>query len=138
MEGMLQEKYPQINFSGWLSPEKVSEEMLHARALLFPSVWYETQGLVVLEAFSVGLPVIVSDQCAASEYVTPENGFIHTAGDIGDLAAKIKLLLTDAGRAETMSRHAHARYWERPLLRETHIDGAMAIYEQMLNEKDPI
>jgi len=138
MESMLREKYPQVHFKGWLSPDRVSEEMLQARALIFPSVCYETQGLAVLEAFSVGLPVIVSDQCAASEYVRPDNGLTYTSGNAGDLAAKIKVLMTNTGLAEEMSQHAYAGYWERPLLQETYIRGTLAIYEHMLNEKVPL
>jgi glycosyltransferase involved in cell wall biosynthesis len=39
---------------------------------VFPSRWYETAGLSVLESLSIGLPCIVSDCCAARDYIKDE------------------------------------------------------------------
>ncbi len=53
--------------TGWLSAEDVQRELEHARCLVFPSLWYETYGLVVNEAAARGIPAIVSD------YQPPQN-----------------------------------------------------------------
>lgn len=66
----LQRRYPQIFFVGRKNPDEVLNYMKAARALVFPSVLYETLGLVVLEAMiSCALPCIVSEDVAASEFV---------------------------------------------------------------------
>ena len=39
----------------------MSEAMRAARALVFPSLWVETQGMTALEAMAMGTPVIVAD-----------------------------------------------------------------------------
>ena len=43
--------------SGWREPAEVRERMRAARALVFPSLWYEGQPLTVMEAMALGAPV---------------------------------------------------------------------------------
>lgn len=86
---ILEEKYPNIEFVGWKDSEEVKEYMKKARALIFPSRWYETAGLTVLEAQSIGLFVIVSKNSAASEFITENvNGVTYSSSE--DLIKKIK------------------------------------------------
>ena len=49
-----------VSFQGWLPPEQVRQWMSQSRALLFPSIAYEGQPIVVLEALAAGLPVLGS------------------------------------------------------------------------------
>ena len=42
--------------TGWLAADAVRREVEHARCLVFPSLWYETFGLVVDEAAARGVP----------------------------------------------------------------------------------
>jgi glycosyltransferase involved in cell wall biosynthesis len=49
-----------IEFLGQQSTAKVNALMDHAEALIFPSQWYETFGMVMIEAFSRSLPIIAS------------------------------------------------------------------------------
>jgi len=49
-----------VAFLGWKTRGDVLELMRHARFLVFPSPWYETFGLTIIEAFSLGLPVVAS------------------------------------------------------------------------------
>lgn len=71
----LEKQYPNIEFTGWKNKDEVKQYMKGARALIFPSRWYETAGLTVLEAQSLGIPAIVSKSCATSEFVPKENCF---------------------------------------------------------------
>ncbi|MEI8283071.1 MAG: glycosyltransferase, partial [Armatimonadota bacterium] len=60
---------PEAQLLGWKKPEEVKEILQKARAIIFPSVWYEVQGMVVDEGAAMGIPVIVSDVTAAVEAV---------------------------------------------------------------------
>lgn len=81
----LENQYPNIEFTGWKNKDEVKQYMKGARALIFPSRWYETAGLTVLEAQSLGIPAIVSKNSAASEFVPKVNSF----KDIKELKRKI-------------------------------------------------
>jgi glycosyltransferase involved in cell wall biosynthesis len=131
LRSQLQAAYPSVDFRGWSSPDAIFSQMLQSTALVFPSVCYETQGLVVAEALSVGLPVIVSDVTAAKELVDGENGLLYRSGDSGDLAKKMSELLADTERVEAMSRHAFAKYWETPFSFDKFVTDSLSLYERI-------
>ena len=54
---------------GWLSRAEVTERLLTARALVMPSEWYEPFGMVLIEAMSAGLPIIVTSAAGARSIV---------------------------------------------------------------------
>jgi glycosyltransferase involved in cell wall biosynthesis len=80
-------------------------ELLPAEADLavFPGTAAETYALVVDEALSLGLPVIVSDRGAAAERAGGA-GRVVPAGDAGALRAVILELLEHPGRLEELRR----------------------------------
>ena len=47
---------PSVEMSGTVSSDKCAELISHARAVLLPSVWEETFGLVAVEAMAAGVP----------------------------------------------------------------------------------
>lgn len=85
----LEMQFPHIEFTGWKNKEDVTKYMMGARALIFPSLWYETAGLTILEAQALGVPCIVSEWCAGKEFIKESiNGFTFNSYD--DLKLKIK------------------------------------------------
>lgn len=84
----LEKEYSNIEFTGWKNKNEVEQYMKGAKALIFPSKWYETAGLTVLEAQTLGIPCVVNKKCAASEFVDENvNGFLFD--DIDSLKEKI-------------------------------------------------
>ncbi len=89
---------------GWQDHDAVRGHLRSARALVFPSLWYEGQPLTVLEALSVGTPVIVSDGCAGRDFVADGvSGLWFRSGDADDLARAMREMADDA-LAERLSR----------------------------------
>lgn len=130
LEGLRQE-FPQAEFLGWQKPEAVRALLRKARALVFPSVWYEGQPLTVYEALALGTPVIVSDICAGREAVRDgDNGLWFQSGDAASLAQAIARLSDDA-TARGMAQAAYAQYWANPLTLDRHLDSVMEVYEQV-------
>ncbi|MFN0114154.1 MAG: glycosyltransferase family 4 protein [Paracoccaceae bacterium] len=68
---------PRIRFLGRKSPEELNAYYRGAQALIVPSVCYETFGIILIESFRLGTPVIARD-------LGPFPEIIRTAG-AGDL-----------------------------------------------------
>lgn len=125
----LRTKYPEASVLGWQDPEAVRNHLRHARALVFPSVWYEGQPLTVLEALGLGTPVIVSDVCAGRESVEDGvTGRWFKSNDAASLAAAIREL-SDDSTVRGMSRTAYDLYWSNPPTIDRHLDAITAVYD---------
>ena len=134
LAGELRARFPEARMLGWQSPERVRDLMRNARALVFPSVWYEGQPLTVYEALALGTPVIVSDVCAGRESVEDGvNGAWFASGDPRSLAAVLQRLGDDA-TTKRMSRQAYETYWANPLTIDRHLDAIEALYTQVIGE----
>lgn len=133
----LQIRYPDADFLGWKSPREVSNLLRGARALVFPSVWYEGQPLTIFEALAEGTPVIVSDVCAGREAIRDgENGLWFETANVESLAGALRRL-TDQSEASRMTETAHRQYWSAPLNLDRHLDAIEAVYRQALGEGAP-
>ena len=62
--------------------------MKNAKALIFPSKLYEGAPLTTKEALSLGIPCIVSDNCAAKDDILNNNGLLFNI-EKKDLSKKI-------------------------------------------------
>lgn len=125
---------PNAIFLGWQDKAGVIKALQSSRALIFPSRWHETQGLVVAEAAALGVPSIVSDACAAIDYVeNDKTGLIFLAGDIQDLANKINKLKENPLKADCLGAAAYAKYWNSPCLIDKHADDLIQRYKDVLN-----
>lgn len=64
--------------------------MKKSKCIIFPSRWYETMGLTVLEGLSNNLPAIVSNKSAASDYIVNNKNGILFDGTLNSLKKCIK------------------------------------------------
>ncbi len=100
-----------IRFEGYLPEEKTLAMMKGARFLVFPSEWYETFGMTIVEAFACGVPVICSRLGAMQELVADRRtGLFFDPRDFVDLAAKLDWAWTHAQEVEAMGRAARVEY----------------------------
>ena len=128
----VQARYPEAKVLGWQKPEAARAALRKARALVFPSLWYEGQPLTVLEAKASGTPVVVSDVCAGRESIVDgEMGLWFKSGDADDLARALVALKDDA-TVRRMSKAAYEDYWRDPPTLERHIERLLAVYATML------
>lgn len=65
---------PRLDWAGPVSGQRKADLLSGARAFLFPVIWPEPFGLVVVEAMMSGTPVLASRQGSLPELVTPETG----------------------------------------------------------------
>ena len=87
---------PEVEFLGLLAPDACAEVLATARAAILPSAWEETFGLVVVEAFGSGVPVVAADHGALAELVTDGvTGAHFRPGDSDDLARVLGQVAAD-------------------------------------------
>jgi glycosyltransferase involved in cell wall biosynthesis len=100
-----------LELLGRCTAEEVSTLMTNARFLLVPSLWYEGFPMVVVEAFSRGLPVIASRLGSLAEIVEDgRTGMLFTPGDSKDLAVKMTWALSNPDALAEMGRAARHEY----------------------------
>lgn len=123
---------PDVVALGGLSSEQVSAEMERASVLLIPSEWYETFGLVIVEAFCQGLPVIASRLGSMAEIVEDGVTGLHfTPGDAADLAAKVRWAAAHPEEMRRMGANAR-RVYEDKYTPEANYRQLISIYEQAI------
>ena len=85
--------------------------MKDARALLFPSVWYEGFPMVLGEAYAIGLPVIASDLGSMSSLIDHGRTGLHfRPGDPEDLAAQVERIIARPSELERMRGEARGEF----------------------------
>lgn len=91
-----------VNFLGRVSDETLAECYRKAEIFTFPSL-LEGYGIVLIEAFNNGLPIICFDNTAMPYTVKDGvNGFVAKNKDARDMAAKIQLLMGNAPLRERL------------------------------------
>lgn len=71
-----------VKFLGRVSDEKLEECYINSNLFVFPSYW-EGYGMVIAEAMSYGLPVVISDIPVFKELITDGNeGYFFKTGNI--------------------------------------------------------
>lgn len=103
-----------VHVLGALDQRAVVEEMKSATVLLLPSESYETFGLVAIEAYATGLPVVATRLGAVAEVVKDgETGLLFEPGDVGGLRSKVEVLIADPTRLSAMRVRARTEFLTR-------------------------
>jgi len=101
---------PRIRFHGFVTGQEKDRLLTSADVLLFPSRCWEVVGLVMLEAFAHGVPVIASRAGGIPEVVEDgRTGLLVEPGDAAALATQMLRLSTDRDVIEGMREACRAR-----------------------------
>lgn len=126
-----------VKFLGWQEKATVLQFMRQAQFLVFPSVWYETFGLSVIEAFASGIPVIASRLgCMAELIEEKENGLLFEPGNPQDLAAKVAWAIAHPNTIQSMGYQARQTY-EALYTPEQNYRQLMKIYRAVAQASAP-
>lgn len=114
---------------GWVDPAEVARRMLEARALVFPSLWYETFGLALVQGMAAGLPVLASDLGGTAEILGEEGSRgLVPAGDAAAWSAALRRVARDPD-IDQWGLAARRRY-ERHYTPAQSLAALEAIYER--------
>jgi glycosyltransferase involved in cell wall biosynthesis len=125
------ERIQGLEWMGRQSRDRVLALMKDARALIFPSVWYEGFPMVIAEAYAVGLPVVASDLGSMSSLVDHgRTGLRFRPGDPEDLATQAEWALTHPAELRCMRAEARAEF-EDNYTAERNYRQLMGIYRKV-------
>ena len=109
---------PNVKFLGRLAPDELSAYYASSIALIVPSVCYETFGIILIEAFREGTPVIARNIGPFEEIVSRCDGGVTYSDNKGLVEAMRKLQGSPSFR-QSMGRAARAgfeAYWSEEVV----------------------
>lgn len=116
---------PNVEYLGRRPLRELLDVIGEAACLVMPSVWYETFGRTIIEAYAKGTPAIASRLGAMAELVDEgRTGLLFAAGDAADLAAAVDRLMVDPARMRLAAR----REFEDKYTAASNYQQLMAIY----------
>ncbi len=84
--GQACEEFESITYLGSLNRAEVIAAMQKCSAIIFPSIWYEGMPMTIIEASSLGTPVIASNLGVMASLVkNGDNGLLFEPGDVHSL-----------------------------------------------------
>jgi glycosyltransferase involved in cell wall biosynthesis len=105
---------PSVEMTGQVSSDRCAELISRARAVLLPSAWEETFGLVAIEAMAAGVPPIAAGHGSFTELITPGvDGVLFRPGDPAALALAIADAERNPEQYEVYGDQARKTYEQR-------------------------
>lgn len=121
-----------VTVLGPQEPEHFSALLRRAQCLVVPSTWYEGFPMVVVEAFSAGIPVLAANHGGLAEIVCDGvTGRLFRPSDAADLAAKVAWFVDHPTEADQMRKAARCEYQAR-YTPEKNYAMLMEIYHECL------
>ena len=104
----------QVVFLGQVPADRVTQIIIDAAVVIFPSQWHEPFGLAVIEAMACGRPVIATDIGGPAEVVEDRRtGLLVPPHEPDALRQAIAALLQDSQTLTEMGRCARNQFLER-------------------------
>ncbi len=146
-DGPLAEKVAQAALQNdsieWLGQQPgdiVQQVVGNATALIVPSTWYEGLPKTIIEAFSVGTPILASDLGAMSEVIEPEKtGLLFQPGNSDQLLEALDWIAKSPQQMQSMRANVR-EVFERRYTAERNYEILLDIYRQVLDKasKNPV
>ncbi|VXB48068.1 conserved hypothetical protein [Curtobacterium sp. 8I-2] len=104
-----------IAFRGPLFGEEKWAALASAEVLVFPSRYrFEAQPLTIIEAFSVGVPVVASDLGAIGELVDDDfNGRLVATANVDSVSSAVQSITGDASTSDRLAEGARRTFDEQ-------------------------
>jgi glycosyltransferase involved in cell wall biosynthesis len=112
--GDLPELPSNAEYLGQLSRPEAAALLGRSWVLIAPALAHETFGLVILEAFRAGTPVLASSNGTFDTLIDHgRTGLLFKAGDEADFHAKLDLLMGDEGLRMSLAAEAKREFLEK-------------------------
>ena len=123
-----------VTFLGEQPRERVMEQLRGAACLVMPSVWYETFGRTIVEAYAAGTPVVASRLGTMEELVVHQKtGLLFEAGSASALAQAVCELCRRSDLRDM--RQQARREFEDKYTAEKSYRRLISIYERTIGKR---
>ena len=127
-----------LSVHAWSTQEKIIQILDDTSVLIFPSLWPETLGIVGLEAFSRGVPVVASRIGGVPEWLNDgKNGFMVDPKSPGQIRDAVLKLVEDRSALIEFGKEA-LRTINRKFLPERHVSALTDVYLSAINPQPVI
>ncbi|MGY0070276.1 glycosyltransferase [Streptomyces sp. QTS137] len=100
-----------VRYAGLYDTAQCRQAVARSVAVVAPSTWLETFGLVVVEAMAAGVPAVAAGHGAFAELVEDgRTGLLHRPGDAASLASCLRRVTAETARNREMGQAARRRY----------------------------
>ena len=121
-----------IEYLGQLNRNDLILELKKSGAIIFPSVWYESMPMTIIESFACGKPVIASNLGAMAELIeNGKTGLFFEPGNVDDLVKKILWAKNNPEKMKEMGLNARKEFEEK-YTPEKNYKILMNIYEKVI------
>jgi len=126
--------YNNIEFTGFIEPEKLADIRFNAKFLIIPSEWWENAPLTIIEAFSIGLPVLGANIGGIPEMVTSgKTSELFVPGDCKSLAEKVEYMYNNDELLRMMGKKCFEIANNKYTI-DKYIDRIEKLYREVINE----
>jgi glycosyltransferase involved in cell wall biosynthesis len=121
-----------VEYLGFKSAQEIYELMGQARALVCPSEWYEPFGLVIIEAYAKGTPVIAANQGSMKTLIDHQRTGLHfDPGQADQLVEQVEWMLAHPSEWQQMRRAVRSEF-EQKYTAEQNYQRLIHIYQKAI------
>jgi glycosyltransferase involved in cell wall biosynthesis len=118
-----------------MTHDRVLEQLRRAELVVVPSEWYEVFGMVVIEAYSCGTPVVASRIGGLAEIVSDGvSGYTFEPGNPSDLARKVLDFYQNPAKWADFRQRARTQF-ENGFGAMKNLDTLLGIYEKAIHDR---
>lgn len=133
LERFVQEKKidkENIKYYEYKSYEIIFEDLKNATAIIFPSLWHEGDLMTIVESFSIGCPVILSDIGNETDIISKSKGGVtFNSKDKNGLIEAIEKII----KSNLIYRENAKAYYKKFLSKDKKYDFQNEIYQKKMN-----
>ena len=133
LEKELHKEYPEVDFLGYQSGQKLNDLIANTAFVVVPSEWYENCSMVVLESMALGKPIIGSRIGGIPEQIEDgKTGLLFEMGNENELKEKMITLINNPELRSKMGKAARQKLEDEYSL-ENHCQKLLNIYTRLIH-----
>jgi glycosyltransferase involved in cell wall biosynthesis len=139
LEGKLKKKtetHNNVIWVGRLKKEKVYKWLSKVKALILPSICFETFGMALIESLAIGTPVITSNIGSQQSIIKDGKTGLHfEVSNLRDLKEKVDIINNNVDLVYELGKNARTDYLENYTPKKNY-EMLMNIYQEAIDENN--